>query len=174
MHYLRCVICDGTLQLCHVRDVSVVSPIPTPSLPPQALYGPPKETPRPEENRPTTRRPIQKPATGEDPILCSEASVDALITAGSQKQTYVFKGSHYWRLTDTGVEKSYPRLISRYWKGVPDNIDAAFSWPQNNRIYFFKVMCRFSLKSGAVGCEGWHQAGGESCGNRFLEHKNVH
>ncbi|XP_043202429.1 matrix metalloproteinase-2-like isoform X1 [Amphibalanus amphitrite] len=104
----------------------------------QALYGPAPEAPTPPENRPTTRRPLQKAASGEDPILCADGAVDAMITAGSQKQTYVFKGAHYWRLTDTGIEKGYPRLISHYWKGVPDDIDAAFSWPQTNRIYFFK------------------------------------
>ena len=108
----------------------------------QALYGPPKEARSRPEKRPTTRRPLQKPPSGEDPILCSDAAVDALITAGSQKQTYVFKGAYYWRLTDAGVEKGYPRLISQYWKGVPDDIDAAFSWPQTNRIYFFKVRWR--------------------------------
>ena len=110
---------------------------------PQALYGPPKEAPNRPEKRPTTRRPLQKPAIGEDPILCRSASfdssIDAMITAGSQKQTYVFKGDRYWRLTDTGVELGYPRSIRSNWPGVPDDIDAAFSWPQTDRIYFFKV-----------------------------------
>ena len=113
----------------------------------QALYGPNQEAPTLPEQRPTTRRPLQKAATGEDPILCADSSVDAMITAGSQKQTYVFKGAHYWRLTDTGIEKGYPRLISHYWKGVPDDIDAAFSWPQTNRIYFFKVRCRVNRRA---------------------------
>jgi len=100
----------------------------------QALYG----LPRGQED--TSTGPRLRPATtsGEDRTLCRAGDVDAMFTAGSQKQTYVFRGSQYWRLTESGVEKGYPRPIRQYWDGVPDNIDAAFSWTENERIYFFK------------------------------------
>ena len=53
------------------------------------------------------------------------------------KTTYAFKGNKYWRLTDDGVAKGYPRSISGDWDGLPSNIDAAFTWT-NGRTYIFR------------------------------------
>lgn len=36
---------------------------------------------------------------------------------------------------DTG----YPKMISKGFAGVPNNVDAAFVWSGNGKIYFFKV-----------------------------------
>lgn len=36
------------------------------------------------------------------------------------------------------VTPDYPRLICDTWLGLPDNIDAAFSYKNNNQIVFFK------------------------------------
>lgn len=68
--------------------------------------------------------------------LCKNAKVDAMVTV-KDKTTYAFKGSKYWRLTDDGVAKGYPRSISRDWDGLPSNIDAAFTWT-NGRTYIFR------------------------------------
>lgn len=36
-------------------------------------------------------------------------------------------------------DQDYPKKISKGFAGVPDNIDAAFVWSGNGKIYFFKV-----------------------------------
>jgi hypothetical protein len=36
------------------------------------------------------------------------------------------------------VEPGYPKFINSTWDGLPDNIDAAFTWPSNRATYFFK------------------------------------
>ncbi len=48
------------------------------------------------------------------------------------------QGSLYWRLTDDSVAKGYPRNIRDDWEGLPNNIDAALTWPDNEKTYFFK------------------------------------
>lgn len=53
-------------------------------------------------------------------------------------QTYVFKGDRYWKLTDDGVARGYPRLVTKSWPGLPTKIDAAFTY-KNGKTYFFKV-----------------------------------
>ena len=68
--------------------------------------------------------------------LCKNAKVDVMVTT-KDKTTYAFKGTKYWRLTDDGVAKGYPRSISRDWDGLPSNLDAAFTWT-NGRTYFFR------------------------------------
>ena len=39
------------------------------------------------------------------------------------------------------MPRGYPKPISDYWKNVPSDIEAAFSW-YNGGVYFFKD-CRF-------------------------------
>lgn len=36
------------------------------------------------------------------------------------------------------VTPDYPRLICDTWLGLPDNLDAAFTYKNNNQIVFFK------------------------------------
>ena len=48
------------------------------------------------------------------------------------------QGADYWKLTDDSVEDGYPRKIQDDWKGLPNNIDAAVTWPDNGMTYFFK------------------------------------
>ncbi|XP_063960627.1 matrix metalloproteinase-14-like [Lytechinus pictus] len=51
--------------------------------------------------------------------------------------TYFFKGSEYWRFRDREMAGTYPRPMSD-WGGVPDDVDAAYVWSRNGRIYFTK------------------------------------
>jgi matrix metalloproteinase-14 (membrane-inserted) len=36
------------------------------------------------------------------------------------------------------MDEGYPKKVSKVFEGIPDNLDAAFVWPVNNKIYFFK------------------------------------
>ena len=48
-------------------------------------------------------------------------------------------GSKYWKLTLDSVAAGYPRNIQDDWKGLPSNIDAAFTWKGFGATYFFKA-----------------------------------
>jgi hypothetical protein len=37
------------------------------------------------------------------------------------------------------LEKNLTQLLLQGFEGIPDNIDAAFVWSGNGKIYFFKV-----------------------------------
>ena len=65
--------------------------------------------------------------------------VDTIMTYSNGK-TYMFNENFYYRYNDAEdrVDSGYPRSISKNWKGVPENLDAAFVWPGNNKAYFFK------------------------------------
>lgn len=40
--------------------------------------------------------------------------------------------------SDYSVDLDYPKKIRNHWLGVPDNLDAAFTWNVNGEVYFFK------------------------------------
>ena len=71
--------------------------------------------------------------------LCGDTSIDAIFT-NSKGETFVFLGSKFWKISNNSIASGYPRSISVYWPGVPDDIDAALFLPgqQKNRILFFK------------------------------------
>lgn len=78
--------------------------------------------------------------------LCRKNKVDTIVT-DKNGETYVFQGAIYWKLSSTSVEEGYPRLISEDWSGLPDDLDASFTWT-NGKIYFLKgsQYWRFSEK----------------------------
>ncbi|XP_043191576.1 matrix metalloproteinase-24-like [Amphibalanus amphitrite] len=52
---------------------------------------------------------------------------------------FFFKGSQVWRMTEMPiVDTGYPKRISEEFNGIPNKIDAAFTWRKNHKIYFFK------------------------------------
>ena len=59
-----------------------------------------------------------------------------LMTA--DRSSYVFQGDNYWKLTKDSVAAGYPRKIYQDWKGLPSNIDAAFTWESTRATYFIK------------------------------------
>lgn len=73
----------------------------------------------------------------DDPDLCTSGNIDTIFN-GPNGYTYVFKGDRYWKLTDSGVARGYPKLIAKSWPGLPTGVDAAFTY-KNNKTYFFKV-----------------------------------
>ena len=101
----------------------------------QALYGEPDKISNPTEED-TPLRPIDIPNC-EDDDLCRDPKIDTIF--GTKDGNYfVFKGANYWKLTEDSVESGYPREISDDWPGLPNNIDAAFTWTDNQKTYFFK------------------------------------
>lgn len=101
----------------------------------QSLYGEPDKVSNPtEEDTPLT--PSDLP-NREDDDLCKDPNIDTVFGTGD-KSYYVFKGANYWKLTEDSVEDGYPRKISDDWPGLPNNIDAAFTWTDNQKTYFFK------------------------------------
>ena len=45
---------------------------------------------------------------------------------------------------DYEVDFDYPKKIHLHWNGVPDNLDAAFVYT-NNEVYFFKGFFYYSV-----------------------------
>ena len=79
--------------------------------------------------------------------------------------TYFFKDSQYYRFNDVlhEVKSVYPKPISSFWKGIPNNVDTVFRW-SDDQTYFFKgnFYYRFDFTKGAVDdgyprhvSEGW-------------------
>ena len=69
--------------------------------------------------------------------LCRDGRVDTVFGTGDGSY-YVFKGSKYWKLDWNNVTEGYPRNIASDWRGLPDNIDAAFTQTDTKKTYFFK------------------------------------
>ena len=67
--------------------------------------------------------------------LCSNSSIDSILSL-EDGDTFVFRGSQFWKLSEDSVERGYPQKISKVWRGLPDRIDASFTW-KNGKTYFF-------------------------------------
>ncbi|XP_029915271.1 stromelysin-3 isoform X2 [Myripristis murdjan] len=52
-------------------------------------------------------------------------------------ELFFFKSGYVWRIRDGHLERGYPALASRHWRGIPDSIDAAFE-DQAGNIWFFQ------------------------------------
>ena len=65
--------------------------------------------------------------------------MDAVFTWRNGR-TYFFKGSQYWRYNEEEhkLDKGYPRPIQAGWPDLPNDIDAAVTWPRNDKSYVFK------------------------------------
>uniref|UniRef100_T1INB6 PNPLA domain-containing protein n=1 Tax=Strigamia maritima TaxID=126957 RepID=T1INB6_STRMM len=114
----------------------------------QSLYGEKRARPVPKQPPPkqpgsgsgfgpgfgSGGRPTDE-GNGQEGELCSDSRIDAIFSVG--KRSYVFKGDYYWEVADEGLADGYPRQIKKDWKGLPSNIDAAFTY-SNGKTYFFK------------------------------------
>jgi len=47
-------------------------------------------------------------------------------------------GSKYWKFDNRNPVPDYPKKISEGFDSIPNNLDAAFVWGGNGKIYFFK------------------------------------
>ena len=67
--------------------------------------------------------------------LCQNSTIDSIIT--TSEGTYTFKGDMFWKLTPDSIAPGYPKPVSKFWDGLPSDIDASFTWT-NGKSYFFK------------------------------------
>jgi matrix metalloproteinase-14 (membrane-inserted) len=47
-------------------------------------------------------------------------------------------GSQYWKFINQQPQPSYPKDLSVGFPGIPSNLDAAFVWGGNGKIYVVK------------------------------------
>lgn len=74
-------------------------------------------------------------------------SMDAALELPREDYTYFFKGDKYWRYnwSTASVDQGYPQIISSFWKGLPDDVDAAFQ-RKRGRVVILKGGEYYSLK----------------------------
>ena len=65
--------------------------------------------------------------------------IDAGFTTDDTNTTYILKGSQVWLFVNQEPVSSVGHAIADLFPGIPDNLDAAFVWSGNGRIYFVKV-----------------------------------
>ena len=104
----------------------------------QALYGASDQSDQSDQSdnevRDTQRS--GKSLVGDNRLLClSSTHIDSILSL-EDRSTFVFQNEQFWRLTDDAVARGYPKKTSKIWKGLPDKIDAAFTW-KNGKTYFF-------------------------------------
>jgi len=58
------------------------------------------------------------------------------------RRTYLFSGYEYWRLREDRmvVDRHYPQQISHVFRGVPPNVDAAFTNVDGNQSVVFILL----------------------------------
>jgi len=90
--------------------------------------------------------------SSKEPDICESTKIDAIVKTSDGK-SYVFRNSYYWLLSSDSIAPGYPRKISEDWPGLPDNVDAAFTWRETGFTYFFKdgLFWRFSDKTPSSG-----------------------
>ena len=65
-------------------------------------------------------------------------TIQAAFTWRDTGATYLFSGSQYWKFQNMNPAPGYPKDISVGFPGIPSDVDTAFVWSGNNKIYFFK------------------------------------
>lgn len=110
----------------------------------QALYGSKRsdETVKVAERRPTFTERNEIDATFFPPVHPNPSHPDACQTnfdavSMIRGELFFFKSGYVWRIRDGKLQAGYPALASRHWRGIPDNIDAAFEDMSGN-IWFFQ------------------------------------
>ncbi|XP_037401691.1 stromelysin-3 [Pygocentrus nattereri] len=94
----------------------------------QYLYGPRQRPPERQPERETND--IFTPV----PNVCL-TDFDAVSMI--RGELFFFKSGYVWRIRNGKLQAGYPALASRHWRGIPDNIDAAFEDRAGN-IWFFQ------------------------------------
>ncbi|KAI5619916.1 matrix metalloproteinase-14 precursor [Silurus asotus] len=96
----------------------------------QQIYGsrsghvpnPPAPKPTRKSDRPSVR-----------PDICKGHFDTITILRG---EMFVFKDKWFWRMRDGKPLQGYPMLISHFWKGLPDSINAAYERADGKFVFF--------------------------------------
>ncbi|XP_056136214.1 stromelysin-3 [Lampris incognitus] len=95
----------------------------------QFLYGARPQVLPPPPAHPETNEILVSP-----PDACQTDFDAASMIRG---ELFFFKAGYVWRIREGHLERGYPALASRHWRGIPDRVDAAFEDPSGN-IWFFQ------------------------------------
>ncbi|XP_056447715.1 stromelysin-3 [Gadus chalcogrammus] len=98
----------------------------------QYLYGARPQAPTLAPPRPP---PPVNPETNEITPDACHTDFDAVSMI--RGELFFFKSGYVWRIRDGYLERGYPALASRHWKGIPETVDAAFE-DQTGNIWFFQ------------------------------------
>uniref|UniRef100_A0A673GAF1 Peptidase metallopeptidase domain-containing protein n=1 Tax=Sinocyclocheilus rhinocerous TaxID=307959 RepID=A0A673GAF1_9TELE len=87
---------------------------------------------------PRLQAPVQIP-TETNEIITSPDSCHTDFDAVSviRGELFFFKASYAWRIREGRLQAGYPALASRHWRGIPENIGAAYEDKKGN-IWFFE------------------------------------
>ncbi|KAG8010987.1 Stromelysin-3 [Nibea albiflora] len=92
----------------------------------QYLYGPPRHPP-----------PVITETNEIDIGMPDACRTDFDAVSMIRGELFFFKSRYVWRIRDGQLQGGYPALSSRHWRGIPDNIDAAYEDKSGN-IWFFQ------------------------------------
>ncbi|XP_034738044.1 proteoglycan 4b [Etheostoma cragini] len=86
---------------------------------------------------------VPGPARGITQVWGVPSPIDTVFTrCNCQGQTYIFKGSQYWRFENDALDPYYPKVIETGFDGLRGHVTAALSVPQyrsrRESVYFFK------------------------------------
>ncbi|CAB1318926.1 unnamed protein product, partial [Coregonus sp. 'balchen'] len=91
----------------------------------QYLYGPPRKAP------PVITETNEIETTVPDPCRTNFDAVSMI-----RGEMFFFKSRYVWRIRDGRLQAGYPALATRHWRGIPDNIDAAYEDKTGNSWFF--------------------------------------
>ncbi|KAJ7988124.1 hypothetical protein DPEC_G00320370 [Dallia pectoralis] len=103
----------------------------------QYLYGPPLKAP-----------PVVTETNEIEMIVPDPCRTDFDAVSMIRGELFFFKSRYVWRIRDGRLQAGYPALATRHWRGIPDNIDAAYEDKTGNS-WFFQGASR-SLVSGSL------------------------
>ncbi|XP_037535555.1 matrix metalloproteinase-19 [Nematolebias whitei] len=99
----------------------------------QTLYG--QRSTSDNTSPPESQSPTQSSFESDRiPDPCT-ATLDAIML-GPWDKTFAFSGEYFWTVTDLG--HNTPIKISRLWRELPGNLNAAVHSQRTNKTYFFK------------------------------------
>ncbi|XP_051533254.1 stromelysin-3 [Myxocyprinus asiaticus] len=99
----------------------------------QSLYG----SKHSDEKRKKERPPKFTETNEIESIVPDACQTDFDAVSMIRGELFFFKSGYVWRIRNGKLQAGYPALATRHWRGIPDNIDAAFE-DRSGNIWFFQ------------------------------------